>query len=199
MTKRSWHARGIMEASSAPTGLAFSVSLIVTISLVGMYSLVVPQVPANQGINTTTTAIPSLVTTTSYVPPTTSVTFGQYGYKYLGSAAGCASGPGSTGPWTPVACWGSQSDAVIFNCAREALSQQGCTQTVSIQNTTNGSYGVRVWYPYANKTITNQWPWANCAYTFNLAITSATHARGYAYCISTNSTSFEVTQPVYPP
>ncbi len=72
-------------------------------------------------------------------------------------------------------------------------------QRVLIHNTADGSYGVRVWYPYSNATIANQWPWANCAYTFNINVTSAEHAIGYAYCVYTNSTSFEVAQPVSSP
>ena len=56
-----------------------------------------------------------------------------------------------SGPWTPVPCNGLRADAIVFNCAGQAASPLGCTQTIDATNTTTGVV-FTVWCPYSGTT-----------------------------------------------
>jgi hypothetical protein len=126
----------------------------------------------------------------------TSVYF-RYGLSYLSSAPGGSISVSQSGPGYPAPVFGSESDAVVFDCASAAATPQGCMKTVTFKGTSNQTYTVKVWLPYLNASAGI--PWENCRYAVTSVPIRGSQAPVYAYCISLNSTSFLVALPRPPP
>lgn len=128
--------------------------------------------------------VPSSTSTT--LTPTTAVSTASI---YLLSAVGTCKGP--TG-YTP--CFGGNvTEAELFNCANAATSSAGCTKVVVSPSDASVSYEITVWYPYLAHS--SEPSWANCKYQSS----GDAGQQYFAYCLSTNSTAFIVTEPSLPP
>src|SRR5437016_4082778 len=84
----------------------------------------------------------------------------RYGLFYLSSAHPGSTSVNESGPWYPTPSFGPESDAVVFNCASAAATQQGCTKTATFKGNSNQTFTVKVWYPYINASAGI--PWENC-------------------------------------
>jgi hypothetical protein len=95
------------------------------------------------------------------------------------------------GPTGYEACVGGDfASAELFNCSSQAATASGCTWKVISSSSPQYGTEVTVWYPYTGSSE----PW-NCLYT-----DSGNSGNYYsAYCISSNSTAFVVSEPVPPP
>lgn len=116
------------------------------------------------------------------------------GLIYLSNAPGCSWSQGNRSGYSP--CWSYFStDAISFNCISSAGTPQGCTQQVYVRGTTNESFTVTTWYPFSNSSAPI---WANCKYSVpSEPVTPGSSGQAPAYCITTNSMTFIVTQPHY--
>jgi len=77
------------------------------------------------------------------------------------------------------------TDVVVFDCAHEAATSQGCTREVNAS--LSSEYQVTIWYPYSESQLQG-WPsWANCAFS---SPTDGTEVP--AYCISLGVNGFIV-------
>ena len=91
-------------------------------------------------------------------------------------------------------CFGGNfSQALVFNCARAAASSSGCSEQVgsTYEIVVGSGYHLTIWYPYWNST----YEWVNCMYEYG----GNPGQPQYAYCISTNSTAFIISEPAPPP
>ena len=108
---------------------------------------------------------------------------------YLTSDVGRCRGPAG---YTP--CFGGDiQQAEVFNCLSAPATSSGCTQRVVSSSNPQNSYQITIQYPYVGHS--NESLWANCIFT-------DTGDPGHyysAYCVSTTSTSFIVTEPAPPP
>ncbi len=83
-------------------------------------------------------------------------------------------------------CFGALSDAVVFNCAREAASPSGCRTTVVSVYDQIWNYNVTIWFPHFNASI----PERNCALT-----TLLEPGPLWAWCVMVGQNSFIVSYP----
>lgn len=139
-------------------------------------------------LNYTTT---STVTAQLNYTTTSTLVTSWYGLAYLTANQNCGFSGNPPTRFYPIPCFGSNSP-IVFNCAAQAATAQGCVQRVSTTATPSQSFIVAVWYPYINHTA---WPeWQNCKWV----VTSIPVPPGPwpqpqkqgGYCIPMNSTSF---------
>jgi hypothetical protein len=126
-------------------------------------------------------------TTTETVTSETVMPF--YGLVMLVASSSCSVSYGSTS--YPALCWGN-SDPIVFNCAAEAATPQGCSQQVDVSGT---PITLTAWYPYA---ASNGSEWQDCKVTESLPSPPGPQT-AFGYYISLNSTSFIVAMPAPPP
>jgi hypothetical protein len=144
--------------------------------------------------STTTTVSTAVQNMTSTVTQIVSTTVPWYGLDFVSAEPGCATEYGQVSYPSPCL---SQSNPYVFGCAAEAATSQGCTQQIHVTNTTNQSFNITVWYPYAN--YNGEQPWQNCKWTQPLPSPPGPTGPYYAYCISINSTSFIIGLQGLPP
>lgn len=77
------------------------------------------------------------------------------------------------------------TDVVVFDCAREAATSQGCTREVNAS--IYSEYQVTIWYPFSGSQVPGFPTWANCAFS---SPTDGTDVP--AYCISLGVNGFVV-------
>jgi hypothetical protein len=79
-------------------------------------------------------------------------------------------------------------DAIQFDCAADAATPAGCQKTIVSPENTDYNYDLTIWYPCPNAPDTT-----NCCFQPKLGDDDSL---SYAWCASTDTGSFIVTQPI---
>jgi hypothetical protein len=79
-------------------------------------------------------------------------------------------------------------EAVVFNCAASAATPSGCQTTVVSPADTTYNYDMTVWYPCADAGTAT----TNCCFLPKIGYPTPFHA----WCASTDTGSFIITQPI---
>ena len=171
--------------------LTLAVSILLTMAFASLSAVEHSEV----GASTTTTQ--TVVTSISYtvtVTETENQTTGQ-GLSYLsfmGNQYGCSLGASRNSTFYTSPCFGSLQNAVVFNCAAQANTSQGCTLRIST-TVKNESFTVTVWYPYLNSSQ----GFFNCKFVVP-SIPLPGHDLSYAECIPLGGNSFLIAVPFHP-
>jgi hypothetical protein len=176
-----------------------SVSTVASISTITVTSSTTLVSSATLTYTSTMTILTATTQTSTSTSTTTETVAGQwYGLNFMGNESNCAVSTDPPTTWYETPCFGSNADAVVFNCAVAANTSQGCTKRINTtgQFTPKPSgpdyFSVTVWYPYINYTV---FPGANCKYTVpSVPTPPGPEGPAYAYCISLNSTAFIIAE-----
>ena len=165
--------------------VVFSIAMVAVVSFLGIGTAVFSSLTGPTANPTDTVATYPGGTGSSFVV--------QWNLAYFDTPTvpGCAAGPSSTGPWTPVPCNGPRADAILFNCAARAASPEGCTLMVSAKNAT-ARVSFTAWCPY-NGTARPYGP-----YLLNATWSEFTKPPSNppnAVCVMLNSTAFLMAEP----
>jgi hypothetical protein len=184
-------------------GVAFAIVMVAVVSFFGFYAfapagLVVPGESGTAFFSSLVTgqpaANPTTTSTTDELETGNSSFVLQWNLAYFDTPTvpGCAAGPTPSGPWTPVPCNGPRADAIVFNCAAQAASPQGCIQTLFAKNSTTG-VGFVVWCPYSGTTRPDGPYLLNASW--NEFKTTMPSNPPNAVCVKLNSTAFLLAEP----
>lgn len=157
---------------------AFAVIVLVVAALVGSLSIVPTLVTPSSGTSSTTEGSLQLQNPPPFANPV-------YLIPSSSGAGGCSVTVNGTLSGAP--CFGSNiSDAVVFDCAGAAGTQQGCTTTVVSPGDAVYDYNLTLWYPYSSPGLTG----VNCRYLPSIGYSSPLDA----WCVTTGPNAFIVSQ-----